>query len=344
MSRLSEFGVFDAAYQKLNALVMRDQAGDRALAVARNPGVKVRGRNGARDVRYSEAEIQSRVEQVKAENEVSGAEDKKTFRLTPEEVNARNEKGETILHLIANLDTRNLDDLVGGTPEDNEGRIKTYIARCKEYGADVNAKDKDGNTPLHLAAQNGQAQDVIGLVKYGADINLANKDGKTPLSLAYETHGLNPSNIWLLKHGAAKDAIGDKAHDPVALIADSALRLKAGRDVKAERKQFKESFAAIIKESGKSKEEQKDLIKHLGSYWRETLDEPGKKIDRGVGAKLADKWQNFMKSQGKETSRDKAHSMIKQLIESKPDQASAPVVSSTADRVKRIQGAAPGRA
>ncbi len=45
------------------------------------------------------------------------------YRLTPEEVNARNDKGETILYLIANLDTRNLNDSVGGIPEDNEKRI-----------------------------------------------------------------------------------------------------------------------------------------------------------------------------------------------------------------------------
>ncbi len=51
-------------------------------------------------------------------------------------------------------------------------------------GADVNAKDKDGGTPLHWAAKNGHKDVAELLIAKGADMNARNKDGGTPLHWA----------------------------------------------------------------------------------------------------------------------------------------------------------------
>jgi len=51
-------------------------------------------------------------------------------------------------------------------------------------GADINAKDKDGWTPLHHAAIEGQKEVAELLIAKGADINAKKKDGWTPLHLA----------------------------------------------------------------------------------------------------------------------------------------------------------------
>ncbi|WP_264336588.1 ankyrin repeat domain-containing protein [Wolbachia endosymbiont (group B) of Chorthippus brunneus] len=52
-------------------------------------------------------------------------------------------------------------------------------------GANVNAKDKDGKTPLHYASQSIYSLDIVRyLISKGADIDVKNKDGKTPLDLA----------------------------------------------------------------------------------------------------------------------------------------------------------------
>jgi ankyrin repeat protein len=40
-----------------------------------------------------------------------------------------------------------------------------------EYGADVNAKTRDGLTALHLSAQNGHLEIVKLLLEHGADVN-----------------------------------------------------------------------------------------------------------------------------------------------------------------------------
>ena len=58
------------------------------------------------------------------------------------------------------------------------------------HKADVNARNSDGQTPLHFAAQQGQLQAVEWLLKHGADVNARDNKGVTPLSLTkYRNRG-----------------------------------------------------------------------------------------------------------------------------------------------------------
>ena len=74
-------------------------------------------------------------------------------------------------------------------------------------GADVNAKDTDGRTPLHAAAWSNQSPAVLEvLLKAGADVNAKSTDGSTPLHFAAAK---NPSPAVLevlLKAGADVNA------------------------------------------------------------------------------------------------------------------------------------------
>lgn len=45
----------------------------------------------------------------------------------------------------------------------------------------LDAKDSDGETPLHYAALNGHLDCVKHLVRNGADVNLTDEEGSTPL-------------------------------------------------------------------------------------------------------------------------------------------------------------------
>lgn len=55
------------------------------------------------------------------------------------------------------------------------------------WGADVHAKDEDGQTPLHLAVMNNANVEVAKyLISQGADINIKDFHGKTPLELLIE--------------------------------------------------------------------------------------------------------------------------------------------------------------
>ena len=53
-----------------------------------------------------------------------------------------------------------------------------------EHGADVDARDSALNTPLHLAAWNGNAEAAKLLLESGAKIDAAGKFGHTPLKTA----------------------------------------------------------------------------------------------------------------------------------------------------------------
>ena len=57
-----------------------------------------------------------------------------------------------------------------------------------EAGGDVEAKDEDGETPLHWAAAEGHVYVIRALVAAGADVEAKNKDGKTPRDLAKKKH------------------------------------------------------------------------------------------------------------------------------------------------------------
>ncbi len=58
------------------------------------------------------------------------------------------------------------------------------LALLLQKGADINAKDKFGDTLLHIAVMNGKGQLVKFLLDKGADASLANTEGRTPLDTA----------------------------------------------------------------------------------------------------------------------------------------------------------------
>ena len=75
--------------------------------------------------------------------------------------------------------------------------VKQHLAA----GADVNAKDESGWTPLHWAASKVHNKTAKLLIKEGADVNAVNKDGLSPLDYAEnETFG------FLIDHGAKSGA------------------------------------------------------------------------------------------------------------------------------------------
>ena len=102
-------------------------------------------------------------------------------------INARNERGETKLHIAVN-----------GYP-----KIK-YIKALIQAGADVNVKDKYGKTPLHSALTSESPFDANItdiLIIAGADVNVKDKYGETPLHFAAKHRDTEVTTI-LLNAGA----------------------------------------------------------------------------------------------------------------------------------------------
>ena len=90
---------------------------------------------------------------------------------------------------------------------------------------DVNAKDKDGNTPLLVASGRGYKNVFEVLLENGADINAADKDGNTPLILALYPNSTYVTNKHieiaesLIKNGADVNAADKFGFTPLMSVA-----------------------------------------------------------------------------------------------------------------------------
>jgi ankyrin repeat protein len=91
------------------------------------------------------------------------------------------------------------------------------VSRLLSVGADVNAKDYIGHTPLHWACRWGHVQVFQALLDHGADIEAMTNSGKTPLHWAC-INGHVAVVIELLSRGANMEA---KDHDGYTPLHDA---------------------------------------------------------------------------------------------------------------------------
>lgn len=100
----------------------------------------------------------------------------------PNAIHAQDEDEAGILHLLALHNDAQL------SYDEQLAKIQVLVTA----GADINAQDFSGDTPLHKAAMNGHYNTLQALIDAGADVNLACSDGQTPLGRLNE---YNPNNL-----------------------------------------------------------------------------------------------------------------------------------------------------
>ncbi|MDE2794039.1 MAG: ankyrin repeat domain-containing protein [Gemmatimonadota bacterium] len=184
------------------------------------------------------------------------------------DVNARDDEGRTPLHAAWSNDRAVVEALLraGADPRarDERGRVADPAScmnwstaafwrlalpgefeLCLQLGAEISARDGDGNTPLHLAAEAERPSAVTMLVEAGADPNTPNNAGATPLHMAVRNEGAEIPTL-LLEAGADVNA-GTGGYGTPLLVAiayrgwpsrnigEAALNalLEAGADVNA---------------------------------------------------------------------------------------------------------------
>jgi ankyrin repeat protein len=116
----------------------------------------------------------------------------------------------------------------GMTEVDREGRSPLHYAAldgdlevvrgAATAGADVNLQDRNGHTPLHLAAQQGQVEAAAALLASGARVDLEDRHGNQPLWTAvFNSRGDGRLIQMLLAHGADPSHRNRAGKSPVEL-------------------------------------------------------------------------------------------------------------------------------
>jgi ankyrin repeat protein len=177
-------------------------------------------------------------------------------------MNARNKKGQTALHLASeyhhprivtlllevglDVDAQDNDNmtpllLAPGRNSFDDARAIAAAQVLLEHGASVHVRNKNGQTPLHLASQCHRPSVAL-LLKFGADVNAQDNDNMTPLHLVsarnrFGTAGAITAAHVLLKHGASVHVQNKNGRTPLHLASQSqyssmvALLLEFGADV-----------------------------------------------------------------------------------------------------------------
>jgi ankyrin repeat protein len=83
----------------------------------------------------------------------------------------------------------------------------TAVSTLLDKGAVINIRDRDGHTPLWLAATTGRTESVRILLEHKADPNTRGQDGWTPLMWAVQQGHADVVKL-LLEHGANVNAKG----------------------------------------------------------------------------------------------------------------------------------------
>ncbi|KAG5660338.1 hypothetical protein KAF25_002944 [Fusarium avenaceum] len=199
----------------------------------------------------------------------------------------RDYKGRTVLHLaIAAGKIEMVKILLGQTPR-----------------ADTDAKDRNGQAPLHYATERSQESIVEFLVKNGADKDIQDRQGETPLHYA-ANRGQETMANFLVDAGASMEVRNIREETPLWLAVKNGnecitkLLINAGVDVDARDRndrvplhkaaqQYDEGITKMLLEAGADKE-QRDCQGSTPLFYAISLgkDENIVKILLDAGAKV----------------------------------------------------------
>ena len=124
---------------------------------------------------------------------------------TPSEIlNTKYPNGRTALHDVV---SRRMSPSMGRIPP-GDINMEMLARTLIRYGADVDIRDNDGFTPLHLAAARGDVSSVKMLLDAGADHDAKTEEGDSPVYVA--TYWSHPNVIRELMRRGANPLIANK--------------------------------------------------------------------------------------------------------------------------------------
>ncbi|EHK20869.1 uncharacterized protein TRIVIDRAFT_132430, partial [Trichoderma virens Gv29-8] len=152
-------------------------------------------------------------------------------------INNHKAVAEILLDNGANIEAK---DCKGNTPLQIAVQISNIEAAdlLLNMGANVEAADPKGNTPLHIAARRFYGELVRLLLQKGADIEARNGNGDKPLHIAVQNSSIKAVDL-LLNMGANVEAADPKGYTPLHIAVQNSsieaadLLLNMGANVEA---------------------------------------------------------------------------------------------------------------
>lgn len=138
--------------------------------------------------------------------------------------------------------------------------------QCIQNGAIVNQRNSFGSTPLHMAAFYNYPEITQLLIRWGADVNARDYSGFTPLDVAINQNKTGDTVQILIRYGAGVNAKGNNDNTPLhvacylgdelmvklLLSAGACIHAKnASGKTPADRTYRKEIAALLLAEGGK---------------------------------------------------------------------------------------------
>ncbi|MCL1875473.1 MAG: ankyrin repeat domain-containing protein [Synergistaceae bacterium] len=211
------------------------------------------------------------------------------------EVHTQNFRVETVLNLAIKRSKRN-------TPE--------IVSLLLASGADVNAKNDDGYTPLMYAAMKNQTPEVSHLlIQAGAGVNAKNNCGYTPLMYAAMKNQTPEVSHLLIQVGADVNAKNDCGNTPLMYAAINsnnpeafASLIQAGADVNAKNNSGETALNFAVRRSATYTPEIVSLLLASGAAVSENDLQLAQKNARLKGTAVIEE----MKKQVLETRKDNA--------------------------------------
>jgi len=114
-------------------------------------------------------------------------------------VNHKDNKGKTALHNAVKGRTGGRAKRIYGASTQDSPEVARMLL---EKGADVNARDLLGDTPLAVAASSYGEGSIPVLIEFGAEVNMQNNNGETPLFQASKYGHIETCQLLLDKYNA----------------------------------------------------------------------------------------------------------------------------------------------
>lgn len=173
----------------------------------------------------------------------------------------------------------NKSNAAGLTPLHLAVDSEEIVTELIKAGAEVDAKDHQGNTPLHSSVWIEHNSKILKiLINHGADVDCKNLRGETPLHCAAESS--NRETIeYLLSRGAqvnARDRLGRtplhvvaRLNDGVSHLEEAEVLLRYGADVGAKNNEGTTPLQLLVVPKQSNAKILELFLNHVGGGWNE---------------------------------------------------------------------------